>query len=47
LPAGADIGFVDHGNGFPSGPIGSAITLKFNNLIDLATLTPAALEITG
>ncbi|MFO0847615.1 MAG: Ig-like domain-containing protein [Gemmataceae bacterium] len=45
-PAGGDIGFVDHGNGFLAGPI-LAITLKTNNPLDLTTFTPAAFEITG
>ncbi len=45
-PAGVDIGFVDHGNGFIDHPIDS-ITLKTNNPLDLSTFTPATFEITG
>ncbi len=45
-PAGLDVGFVGRGNGYLAGPI-PFLTLKTNKPLDLATVPPAAFEITG
>jgi RHS repeat-associated protein len=45
-PAGVEVGFVDHGNGYVNHAIDS-IVLKFNNPIDLSSFDPSEFVISG